>query len=472
MLERMLEEAERSGDPGLAPAVLEVAGAGLDRSPLDGDALIVRDLAGGALRRAFAASDAFATEVLATARGDREVAHRPAVGARVAALHALQLVDGDAARAARAAGLTGEDPRVRLAAVETLRDRAELPDLEPLVAALRVEDHPVVAQALVQAVGAVVDRGGDALEAGRREVALAAVLDRLGTVGWRTDVEIVDLVARQPIRPAVPRLIDLLEEGAGAPRRLRDDGFAPVVRQRALSALRRITGALLPGDEAGAWREFWAAEGPDIELVARPAPNASEAATSGGFFGIDVQGRETAFVLDVSQSMRRRVGGVGEDAERSRLDVAVRQLLEAAQDMPRAWRFQVVAFADEPRVWEPRGSRADRRALRALTAFLARQEPGGRSDLRAALRVALGAEGLRFGGRASEHAIDEVFVLSDGIPADADGPVDADELLAWVREVNRYQKIRIHTVMAGEGRSGAEFLRRLAEQNDGRFVQR
>ena len=48
---------------------------------------------------------------------------------------------------------------------------------------------------------------------------------------------------------------------------------------------------------------------------------------------------------------------------------------------------------------------------------------------------------------------------------------DPDAILRLVQEVNRYQKIRINTVFTGTG-TGADFLRRLAEENDGVFVQR
>lgn len=471
MLERMLEEAERGGSAITAHGLLELCGVGLERSPLDGDAQIVRHLASGVVARSMTSSPEFVAIVRETAgEGDFEE-WWPNIGARVAALRLL--VSGRAAedREVLVAALGADDPRVRLAAAESLRRRAEIEVLGALTGALRGEEHPVVAQALVQGIGAVLDAGGDALDAGTRDRAVEAVIARLGAVGWRLDVEIVDLVARYPIRSAVPRLIELLGEEPRSQRRAREAEFAPVLRSRALAALRRITGTLAPGEDADAWRTFWAEEGPNVELVARPGSSRGGATSSGGFFGIEVRGRETAFVLDVSRSMRKRIGGVGSDAWRTRLDVAGRQLLAVAQDMPRAWRFRVIAFADEPRVWNDRGTRADARTMRALTAFLEEQSPGGRTDLRAALRLALGVDDLRYGQEA-RHPVDEVFVLSDGLPADADGPQDPEEVLAWVREVNRYQKIRIHAVMAGSGELGAAFLRRLAEENGGEFVQR
>ncbi len=48
---------------------------------------------------------------------------------------------------------------------------------------------------------------------------------------------------------------------------------------------------------------------------------------------------------------------------------------------------------------------------------------------------------------------------------------DPDAILDLVRELNRYQKVRINTVFTGVGK-GADFLRRLAAENDGVFVQK
>jgi hypothetical protein len=62
-----------------------------------------------------------------------------------------------------------------------------------------------------------------------------------------------------------------------------------------------------------------------------------------------------------------------------------------------------------------------------------------------------------------------VFLLTDGLPTV--GLTDTDKILEAVAAANRYLKVRIHTVFTGTG-TGSEFLRKLAEQNDGVFVQR
>lgn len=463
MLDRLMTAAERSASPALAAGMLALAGVGLERSPLDGDAMLVRDLAAGAVARASAGSPDFASAVAAIA-ADVDAAVAP----RVAALRSLALGDRDDQDRALVAGLADDDVRVRLAAAESLRRRADPEALAPLAAVLRSESHPVVAQALVQAIAANLRRDASGE---RSKHAVGTAVARIGELGWRVDLEVVDLIARFPIRDAVPRLLGLLEELPADRGRTRSSEHAQQLRTRTIEVLRGLTGARLPEDSVSAWRGFWEQEGPNLQLRALPSNPRVGRTTTGGWFGIEVRGQETAFVLDVSRSMRTAVGGAGPDAGLSRLDYAVRQLIEVAQGMPREWRLRVIAFADEPHVWNDRGVRADSRTMRALTSFLEVQRPGGRSDLRQAIAIALGADALRF-GRQSEHPVDEVFVFSDGLPTGANGPEEPDSLLAWVREINRYQKIRIHAVMAGDGALGADFMRRLAAENGGEFVQR
>lgn len=54
----------------------------------------------------------------------------------------------------------------------------------------------------------------------------------------------------------------------------------------------------------------------------------------------------------------------------------------------------------------------------------------------------------------------------------SDGEIgNTEEVLEVVKEINRYTQVKINTVFTGTGK-GAEFLRELAEQNNGTFVQK
>ena len=104
-----------------------------------------------------------------------------------------------------------------------------------------------------------------------------------------------------------------------------------------------------------------------------------------------------------------------------------------------------------------------------MTEALGKLRPDGGTNIYGALFEGLGANQAVF-GQQSEYEVDEIFLLSDGVPT-AGAVEDTDAILRLVEEVNRYQSIRINTVFTGTG-VGADFLRKLAEQNGGVFVQR
>ena len=95
-------------------------------------------------------------------------------------------------------------------------------------------------------------------------------------------------------------------------------------------------------------------------------------------------------------------------------------------------------------------------------------KPKGGTNVFDALIHVLEGSDVGYGTEASTD-VDEVFVLSDGQPS-AGLLTDPVEILRVVREINKIRKIRIHAVFAGEG-SGADFMRKLAEENGGVFVQ-
>ena len=59
--------------------------------------------------------------------------------------------------------------------------------------------------------------------------------------------------------------------------------------------------------------------------------------------------------------------------------------------------------------------------------------------------------------------VDTIYILTDGGPTDAQIP----ELLDNVEKLNRFMRVRIHTVGIGQGAQG--LLNPLAEQNNGQF---
>ena len=474
VLQRMLVQAERSPSMTVADAVLSLAGVGFERSLADRNAIEVRQLGHDSLLRMDDAGvDRLLAEVAASGASPFDVADTPSaldLGRRVAAVRVLAQRARAADRPAVVQALGAGDPRVRLAAAEAL-ELAQDPTLLPMLTrALGVERHPVVSQALVRAMLALLRRK-DELPAGQLDRALQTALARLGTMGWRTDMDLVDLAASLPRRDSVPVLIEVLDGRRGKVDKLTrvvNERASPLLKDRAVRALQEMTGAL-HGADAAAWRAFWEQE---RDRIAVPAPRrevSPVASTRARFFDVPVTGREIAFLIDTSGSMDQPATTASSKGGTSRLEVAKEQLLRAVQAMGDESRAHVITFDAEARIWTRKPLSSSSESIRSLTEILGRWQALGGTNLYEALDQALALQEQKF-GEQGEGGIEEVFLLTDGEPTSGEVTEPA-EILELVRGANRYRRIRIHAVFTGTGK-GEEFLRQLAEQNEGQFVVR
>ncbi len=486
-LQKLTFYAELDADEAIGGALLAVAAAGFDKGLVDRDAAAVREIGATALLRVESPSVWYL--VLRAAAGDRvplfaDLREASAdqqegdVARRVAALRLLGQRGAPVFRSTIESALDDGDARVRLAGVEAIDAQRRNESLSVLLRALGTESHPVVAQAVVRAVRRTLLAHGDALEVEERERVVAAAMRRFGKAGWRTDMDLLDFVETFPDRAAVQPLIEALG------RRTPSDALADAVNKsasprlaaRCYECLRGLTGAILPIDDVEGWRAFWAKEQDNVRIPKTLPHTRGAVSTRSSFFGIAVEGQNVVFVVDTSGSMDAQV--MPEDDGRTttrrarattRLAAAKQQLVQAVQAMPDESRFRLVTFDDRVKSWNASMLQPSRNSTRALIDLLSRLQPGGGTNVHAALVAALALEGLRF-GQEPQSEVDEVFFLSDGLPT-AGAVRDQDEILEAVRQANRYLHVRIHAVYTGDG-VGADFLKQLAEQNDGRFVQR
>jgi hypothetical protein len=486
VLQKLLLFAEQQPSTELADAVLGVSATGLEAAFLDPESLLLRDLGHNSLLRVdhqgawFLVLRAAAGErvpLLGELRPEDRGTDGLAVGParRVAALRLLGQKALPVFRSTIEAALVDPDPRVRLGAVEAMDLQRRAESLPKVVAAIESERHPVVSQGLMRLLLGILRSAEPPIEPAVRAVAVRTALQQLGRIGWRTDMDLLDLVEAYPKKEQIPLVITALELAQKPPDRLVqavNADASPLLQKRAVGLLRAMTGALLPDDPA-AWREFWQRE-QDRIVVPDPLVRDRPDATSAQFFGVPVTGRSIAFVIDTSGSMDELVGGTNAGERRTarsptRLRAAKQQLVTAVQAMPEASQYLVLTFAADAKVWTSAPVRSGARNLRSLTELLSRLRAHGGTNLFAGLAEVLEFDRQRWGEQGVQR-VDEVFLLSDGEPTAGDVQ-DPDELLRLVQEANKYAKVRIHAVFTGVGK-GADLLQRLAEQNGGVFVQR
>jgi hypothetical protein len=480
-LQKLLYFAERDPDETIAAAVLSVAAAGFDRSLAERDPVVLRDLGHTSLSRMEHQGVWF--YLMRTAVGERlpflaDLREAPDIdpARRVAALRLLGQKGSPVFRSTIESALGDLDARVRLAALEAIDMQRRPESFSVLLRVLGVERHPVVSQAAVRAVRNSLTKNRATLSPENRQRAIAAAMQLCGEAGWRTDMDLLDFIEEFPDKSAVPPLLDMLSRPASGDALVAavNKNASPLLRARALLCLRGLTGAILPSDQLEQWREFWLRERDGIVVPDRLPHTRATGSTTSTFFGIPVSGSEIAFVIDSSGSMSTAVAGTATQSRpdpraTTRLGAAKEQIVQAVQAMPKEARYHVLTFDHRVRVWSRHSVPPTAQATRALVDLLSQVKPDGGTNVHQALVEALALDALHF-GEDGKMQIDELFLLSDGVPTAGDVK-DPDEILAIVKQANRYLHVRINTVFTGVGQ-GADFLRKLAEQNDGVFVRR
>ncbi len=252
-------------------------------------------------------------------------------------------------------------------------------------------------------------------------------------------------------------------------------------------ALDRLTGESL--HSAQAYRGFYRAHRDKIEpgkvnLIERPEPK-----TGLGLFGLELTGKNIAFVLDISGSMRasdpltpeqlerlRRSTGVGDKTseleekmmeDRRRIIRAKKEVRTVIQGLGEDRQFNVIAYSSDVVSWSDKSLVADKKNRNRALKFVEELKAEGVTVTDDALREAL-----------SDPKVDTVYLITDGAPTHVGLrgpglPPDArelmDRILLETKAVNHLRGVRIFTL----GFEGAEegFLEKLSEENGGRYVR-
>ena len=497
-IEVLAEAASKLDTAVAAERLLAVASVGLDdlRYKPKMAPHIVRSVGEGALSelQSQAAHDVVLQQ--ASAKTTKATLHLQA-----AALRALGNF-GPGNRAVLEAQLVSSEMRIRLAATEGLR-RLNAPEAVGALTQL-VEREPVdlVLEVAMVALHDILDTHKDTVEVAEIRAAATAAIGALGRTAWRTDQAIVMFLDRYRSRDAIPALIDVLQRFVDNPDDVKSGKLSGLLKHRAYDALRGMTAAIYPIDKPDEWRQFWekVKDGfalPTEKELDEKMPK-SPGTVAGSFFGIPVQGTRVVFLVDLSGSMafimKLPPGAEVPDRLPTRLDAAKRELLRAVEALPAEAMFNMVTFRGTerpkpPKTWDDDAQRWQQSLVLATDAnkkkfrkHVEAMKASGGTNSWAGLQAALDLGKTVLGDRPP-GTVDELFVLSDGMPSVGE-VIDAIEILELIEETNRFAKVRINTVYIADelnardvlaeekaGLRGEEFMQLLAEQNKGRAVK-
>jgi len=329
----------------------------------------------------------------------------------------------------------------------------------------------------------------------------------------------IEAILSRRDKRAVSPLIDLLES-------LEKRKKGELIYNQVMDALVSLTGESL--DAAVDWRNWWSIKKDSFAVPERPTTGKKAKKIEGTaerrpkFFGSELKSKRIVFVIDVSGSMqatdpapsggapaRPESGGGGGAAKpaptsgsRVRIDRAKFQLSRAIEMLPKGTHFSVLAYNGalaagqypkktdpiQPKVggrqwlhiWSPKLMPSNAKSRKSAVDFVGGFKAEGGTFTFTALRMAFQIKG-----------VDNIILLSDGAPNDYDGPTQMtpDQIVAEIKNINKFRRVRIDTFgfdPAGAGAAPAgrgsvpggagmanplvEFLKKLAEQNSGKFT--
>ncbi|MHC4548593.1 MAG: HEAT repeat domain-containing protein [Planctomycetota bacterium] len=356
-------------------------------------------------------------------------------GVRRWAARSLGLLRYAGAATALAPLTRAKDPCIRANAIEALAWIDARKYREPLLEALRGDPDAGVRCALLGAAAGIY-----------REDVLGLSAKALADDDWRPRMQAVDNLARIRTKPSVDALVGATADGR------------PVVGRRAVAALQRLVGKEIGDPDA--WKSWWAANRETFEFpeeeekeAKQEEPRAKPDETRTVAYGIPLVSDHVAFVLDKSLRMRDYL-----EATKTSKDVAAyRELERVLFKLHGRLVFNVYLYREEVKAFRKEPVPLDRKQQKKALKFVAAQKNLGAKDIWQVLETVV-----------SDPDIDTAYLLSSGEP-DVGLYVHWNRVVRHLRDLNRFQKVVVHTVVYSERKWFRDQLERIAEATGGQF---
>jgi hypothetical protein len=270
---------------------------------------------------------------------------------------------------------------------------------------------------------------------------------------------------------AVTPLVDRLEQEGGR------------VRREILAALKSVTHEDL-GRTAEGWRNWWKTQksrglgrppevppNPEDDRYAKPKPDEAV------YYGRRIFSQSMLFVLDVSKSMDTKIeiqpeaaAKLGNLPDGTRIMIAKQAAVQAIERLDPRARFNVVFFSTLVRPWKEGLVTASPGMKSAAIAAIRSAALEEETNIHGALKAAVGLHEKPTATATLDPIPDTIYFLTDGTPTRGE-MTDTETILSWMRDVNRFAKVELHVIAMGSIGVDVAFLRRLASENDGEFIQ-
>jgi hypothetical protein len=252
-------------------------------------------------------------------------------------------------------------------------------------------------------------------------------------------------------------------------------------------ALEKLTGESL--HFAQAYRTFYDAHRGEIDPKKIDLSKRPEKKTGVGLFGLELTGRNIAFIVDISGSMvatdpltpeqieklKRSTGVEGKENElekammedRRRIVRAKKELRKVVEGLSEDRNFNLIVYSTEVQKWQEMLVAADEKRRKSALEFIEALEADG-----------ITVTDLALGEALADPRIDTIYLITDGAPTHVgsqgpDLPPDAKELMARIlaetKAMNHLRGVRIFTLGFEEAEEG--FLEQLSAENGGRYVR-
>jgi HEAT repeat protein len=347
----------------------------------------------------------------------------------------------------------------------TMRDTRALPVLRKLVTSDSSE------KTRVGVMDALAMYEKDAVQA------IPLVAKHLDSPQWQLRVTAAQTLGDMGSMEAVESLVTAMEKEPGG--RVSDD---------LRTALRKITCDDL-GRKPASWRTWWekAKASSPSGLPARPdAPpkqvnEADEAKRTRDdvpvAFGIEIYSQRVGFVCDVSESMSELFTPdvlaakalSREYTGSTKLGILKEEVVQALSQLDPRAHFSLVTFGTQIKSFRPNPIPASAGNVDSARGFLKSLAPSGETNYYDALKAALDLGERADSNEDFRSTPDTITFLTDGEPTQGE-ILDADVLVEWYTGLNRYARVRTHTITFGLTNVDTALLKAMADRNGGRFT--